>query len=140
MIKSLEAIKVIENALYGEGHEIDFVELQNCLQVFKDLCEEKDVHRFEVVAIGNIFEVKYFDNVKGNRLINFLFQKSKKDKKGQWIRGKLSCVMPEENCKIDLVNGDRVKIYGDLSPYTTHRDDGMIFEKMRIWVNKVEKV
>ena len=120
--------------------EIDFVELQNCLQVFKDLCEEKDVHRFEVVAIGNIFEVKYFDNVKGNRLINFLFQKSKKDKKGQWIRGKLSCVMPEENCKIDLVNGDRVKIYGDLSPYTTHRDDGMIFEKMRIWVNKVEKV
>lgn len=142
MIKSLEAIQVLEKVIYGNDEEksIDLVELENCLQVIRDLCEEKDVHRVEVVATGNIFDLKCFDNVQGNRLINFLFQKSKRDKKGNWIRGKLSCIMAEEKCKTDLRNGDRVKIYGDLSPYITHREDGMTFEKLRVWVEKLERL
>ena len=142
MIKSLEAIQKLENIIYSDEQvkSIDIDELESCLQIIKELCEEKDVHRFEVVATGNVFDIKYFDNVQGNRLINFLFQKSKKDKKGNWIRGKLSCIMAEEKCQCELKNGDRVKIYGDLSPYTTHRSDGMTFEKIRIWVEKIERL
>lgn len=142
MIKSLEAIQLLEKVIYSDEQErsIDLEQLRQCLQVIRDLCEEKDVHRFEVVATGNIFDIKYFDNVQGNRLINFLFQKSKKDRKGNWIRGKLSCIMAEEKCFTDLRNGDRVKIYGDFSPYTTHRADGMVFEKIRIWVEKIERL
>ena len=85
MIKSIEAIQLLEKVIYSDEQErsIDLEQLEQCLQVIRDLCEEKDVHRFEVVATGNIFDIKYFDNVQGNRLINFLFQKSKKDRKGK---------------------------------------------------------
>ena len=48
--------------------------------------------------------------------------------------------MAEEKCQCELKNGDRVKIYGDLSPYTTHRSDGMTFEKILIWVEKIERL
>lgn len=141
MIECKKAVEILENAIYGDELSIDYDKAKECLDVLKELCEEKDVHRYEVMATGNVQDIKIFDNVQGNRLVNFLLQKSKKTKDGKWIRGKICCIFEEQKCNVDLRNGDRVRIYGDFSPYTTTRKkDGLVFEKIRIWVERIERL
>ena len=38
------------------------------------------------------------------------------------------------------MNGDRVKLWADFSPYEATREDGVTFHKMKLWVNRLERV
>ena len=131
--------KIIENP--STEKEISYEDLVECLEALKDISEEKDVHRYEVVATGYVKELSYIHHKdKQNRLVKFLLEKMRRDSNGKAIRGRIACVMVEDRLNEKILDGDRVKIWADFSPYTTTREDGMTFHKMKLWVDRLERI
>lgn len=130
---------VIDNAT--DGCSIDLTDLVECAETLKAISEEKDVYRYEVVATGYIRDLSYIHHKdKANGIVKFLLEKMRRDSNGKEIRGRIACVISEEKLSERILNGDRVKIWADFSPYTTTRDDGMIFHKMKLWVDRLERI
>lgn len=130
---------IIQNAV--DGSTIDIADLIECVEALKDISEEKDIHRNEVIATGYVYEVSYIHHEdKPNGLVKFLLEKMRRDSHGKAIRGRIACVMEDSKLNTDLRNGDRVKIWADFSPYETHRDDGITFHKIKLWVDKLERI
>ena len=131
--------KVIETN--EEERVIDLNDLIECVGMLNDLSEGQDAHRNEVIATGNVYEINYIHHKdKETGLIKFLFEKMKRAKSGDAIRGRIACVMEETRLNTDLREGDRVKIWADFSPYEIHREDGMTFHKLKLWVDKLERI
>ncbi len=130
---------VIANA--NKGSSIDLEDLIECLNTIKEISEEKDVHRYEVVATGYVKDLSYIHHKdKQNGLVKFLLEKMRRDNNGRAIRGYIACVMVETKLTEKIMDGDRVKIWADFSPYETTRKDGMTFHKMKLWVDKLERI
>ena len=138
MVKCKEAIEILENALFGSDHEVSADEIASVIQTLKDLSEEKDIRRYEIQAQGRIQEVQYINNNReeGKGLIKFIFEKSRKDSRGNWIRGGISCIIQEDQVEVELHDGDRVMIKGDFSPYEVERN-GKTVHKIKIWVDTI---
>lgn len=130
---------VIANA--NKGSSIDLEDLVECLNTIKEISEEKDVHRYEVVATGYVKDLSYIHHKdKQNGLVKFLFEKMRRDSNGKAIRGYIACIMVETKLNEKIMDGDRVKIWADFSPYETTREDGVIFHKIKLWVDKLERI
>lgn len=142
----IEATKTIEKLTdfinnATEGSSIDLTDLIECVEALKAISEEKDIHRYEVVASGYVRELSYIHHEdKKNGLVKFLFEKMRRASNSNAIRGCIVCVISEEKLTEKIMNGDRVKIWADFSPYETHREDGMTFHKLKLWVDKLERV
>lgn len=134
----LKLDKVIENPNDG----VDFNTLEECRDALKDIAEDRnEIHRYEVVATGIVRDINYIKHDdKKIGLIKFLFEKARRQSKGDYIRGKLPCIITEDRAKEKIMNGDKIKIWADLSPYEKTRYDGQRFHSMKLWVDKYERV
>lgn len=138
--KTIEKLTdIIKNAV--DGSTIEISDLVECVEALKAISEEKDIHRYEVVATGYVKEMSYIHHQdKENGLVKFLLEKMRRDSTGKAIRGYIACIMSENKLTENIMNGDRVKVWADFSPYETHRDDGITFHKIKLWVDKLERI
>lgn len=141
MIEVESIIEKLNNVINDTDKGIDMNDLIECKNALCELSEEKDVHRYEVIATGYVKDLSYIQHKdKENGLVKFLLEKMRRDSKGNAIRGYIACIMDENKLTENILNGDRVKIWGDFSPYETKREDGFVFHKIRLWLDKVERI
>lgn len=143
MIESTKTIEKLTNIINNavDGSTIEISDLVECVEALKAISEEKDIHRYEVVATGYVKDLSYIHHKdKQNGLVKFLLEKMRRDSKGNAIRGYIACVMVETKLTEKIMDGDRVKIWADFSPYETTIKDGMTFHKMKLWVDKLERI
>ena len=131
--------KVIENP---NGEDLFLQNIIDCRDALKDIAEDRnEIHRYEVVATGIVRDINYIKHDdKEVGLIKFLFEKARRQSKGDYIRGRLPCIITEDRAKEKIINGDKIKIWADLSPYEKTRYDGQKFHSIKLWVDKYERV
>lgn len=142
MLLLKDIISKLDKVIEEPNDGVDFNTLEECRDALKDIAEDRnEIHRYEVVATGIVRDINYIKHDdKEVGLIKFLFEKARKQSKGNYIRGKLPCIITEDKATEKLLNGDKIKIWADLSPYEKTRYDGQKFHSIKLWVDKYERV